>query len=136
MRVTKNDRTISTIGKHIIAQHTLASGGVGVGIDETGYFGIVITGLQIVELSLGIKNIATVAQGVHICQGVGGGENVAVAIGMTLAPSGNPRIPAGGVILFDGNIAVSLSVPRCQPWALSRLSQMQLNVARILFAIF
>ena len=78
MRVTKNDRTISTIGKHIIAHHTLPGGGVGVRIDEAGHPGIVITGLQIVELSLRVKNISTVAQGVHVCQGAGGGENVAV----------------------------------------------------------
>ena len=38
-------RIISTIGKHVIAQNALAGACVGVGIEESAQFGIVITGL-------------------------------------------------------------------------------------------
>ena len=44
---------IETIGKHIIAQNSLAGGGVGVGIDEAGDLRIVISGLYVIEISLG-----------------------------------------------------------------------------------
>ena len=47
------------IGKHIIAQEALAGGGVGVGIEESAQFRIVISGLQIVELSLSVVYVAT-----------------------------------------------------------------------------
>ena len=53
------NRIIPTVGKHIIAQEPLAGGGVGVGIEESAYLGIVITGLQIVELSLRVHYLIT-----------------------------------------------------------------------------
>ena len=36
---------IPAIGKHIIAEDTLACSGVGIGIEESAQFGIAITGL-------------------------------------------------------------------------------------------
>ena len=53
-------RIISTIGKHIVAQNALAGGSVGVGIDKSAQFGVVITGLEVVELGLSIKQLTTV----------------------------------------------------------------------------
>ena len=47
--IRKNYRIVQTIGKHVIAQDTLAGGGVSIGIDESAQFGIVITGLEVVE---------------------------------------------------------------------------------------
>ena len=49
-----NYRIISTIGKHVIAEDSLTSAGIGIGIDESAQFGIVITGLEIVELGFGV----------------------------------------------------------------------------------
>ena len=43
------DGVIPTIGKHVIAENTLAGGNEGVGVDEAGDFGVVISGLQVIE---------------------------------------------------------------------------------------
>ena len=43
-------RIIKTIGKHIVAQQALACGDEGIGIDESADLGIVITGLEVVQL--------------------------------------------------------------------------------------
>ena len=51
-------RIISTIGKHIVAQNALAGGSVGVGIDKSAQFGVVITGLEVVELGLSVLELA------------------------------------------------------------------------------
>ena len=56
--INKNHRIIQAIGKHIIAQNTLASAGVGIGIDESAQFGIVITGLEIVERGFSVLGLA------------------------------------------------------------------------------
>ena len=40
---------VDAICEHIISQDTLTSGSIGVGIDESAQFGIVIAGLEIVE---------------------------------------------------------------------------------------
>ena len=51
-------RIVFAIGKHVIAQDTLAGGGVGVGIEESADLGIVITGLEVVEPGLSVVNVA------------------------------------------------------------------------------
>ena len=40
---------IQTIGKHVIAQQTLAGGGEGVGIEEAGNGGVIVAGLEVIE---------------------------------------------------------------------------------------
>ena len=78
------NRTIPAIGKHIIAKDALASGSVGIGVDESAQVGIVVTGLQIEEFYLSVVNISTIAQGVHrtegICHGASGGQMIAYGI--------------------------------------------------------
>ena len=44
---------IPTIGEHVIAGEALAGGDIGIGIDEAAYLGVIISGLQITEPSLG-----------------------------------------------------------------------------------
>ena len=48
------DRIISTIGKHIVTQEALAGAYKGIGIEESAEFGIVITGLEVIQLGLGV----------------------------------------------------------------------------------
>jgi hypothetical protein len=45
-------RIISTVSKNIASQYTQASGNNAVGIEESADFGIVISGLQIIQLRL------------------------------------------------------------------------------------
>jgi hypothetical protein len=49
---------ISTIGKHVIAQHALTGGSIGVRIDEPAYFGVVISALEIVQPGLSSIDLA------------------------------------------------------------------------------
>ena len=49
------DRSVATIGKHVIAKHTLSGGCIGVRINESADLRIVISGLEVVELGLSIK---------------------------------------------------------------------------------
>ena len=51
---------IPAIGKHIIAEDTLACRGVGIGINESAQFGIVITGLEVVERGLSVLRLTTI----------------------------------------------------------------------------
>ena len=60
--VSTVDRIIQAIGKHVIAKYALAGGGVGVGVDESAQFGIVITGLEVVERGLSVVDIATLSK--------------------------------------------------------------------------
>ena len=47
------DRIVATIGEHVIAGEALAGGDIGIGIDESAYLGIIVSGLQITEPCLG-----------------------------------------------------------------------------------
>lgn len=47
------DGVIPTIGKHVIAENTLAGGNEGIGVDEAADCGVVITGLQVIEPGIG-----------------------------------------------------------------------------------
>jgi hypothetical protein len=48
---------VATVGKHVIAQDALTGAGVGIGIDEPAQFGIIITGLEVVERSFGVLEL-------------------------------------------------------------------------------
>ena len=58
--IHKNHRVVQTVGKHIIAKNTLSGAGVGIGIDESAQFGIVITGLEVVERGLSVLGLTTI----------------------------------------------------------------------------
>ena len=53
-RITKVHRISAAVGKHIIAEDALAGRNERIGIDEPAYFGIVITGLEVVERGLSV----------------------------------------------------------------------------------
>ena len=55
-------RAIITISKHIIAEDTLAGGDKGVGVDESAEFGIVVTALEVIQLSFGDTLLAVLAK--------------------------------------------------------------------------
>jgi len=75
---------IPTVGKHVIAQQALSSCSEGIRINESAPFGVIVAGLEVVQLGLSVVDIATVAEGVIFTQGAstasGGGENVAPGI--------------------------------------------------------
>ena len=62
--ITAICRIIPAVGKHIVAQEALAGGGKDVGVDESAEAGIVIAGLEVVQTSFGVPDVATVTQGV------------------------------------------------------------------------
>ena len=56
--VTTICRVIKAIGKHVIAQDALTGAGEGVGIQESTYLWIIISGLEIIEPGFGIIELA------------------------------------------------------------------------------
>jgi len=92
LRVYKGNRIIPTICKHIAANNSLPGGYIGVGIDESANYRIVVSGLAVVEAGFGIVVIASVTQGVDGCVGAGGRDRIAV--GVVFVISGGA---AGGV---------------------------------------
>ena len=48
---------VQTIGEHVISQNTLAGGGKSVGVDESAYFGVVITALEVVERGFSVLGL-------------------------------------------------------------------------------
>ena len=62
-RIKSHNRVIATIGKHIVAQQSLAGGYKSIGVDESTDLGIVITGLEVVELGFSVVNITRVRFG-------------------------------------------------------------------------
>lgn len=101
-RVFEANRVIQAVSKHVIAQNTLAGGCVGVGINKPAYLGIVITGLEVVELGLNIvqltykvpDGIVSEVFAVHCGEQVGPGA-VAVGVAVAVAPGGNLGFPPG-----------------------------------------
>ena len=56
--ISSANGVISTIGKHVIAQDALAGGNEGIGVDEAGDFGIIITALQVIEAGISSGGLA------------------------------------------------------------------------------
>ena len=52
--ITAKHGIIPAIGKHVIAQGALASGDEGIGINKSTDFGIVVTGLEVVETGFSV----------------------------------------------------------------------------------
>ena len=61
-------------------QDALAGGSIGVGIDESADAGIIIARLQIIEFSLSIVDVATVAKRIGFRKGSGGSQDIAVGV--------------------------------------------------------
>ena len=59
------DWIVQAIGKHIVAQDTLAGGNKGIGIDESADLGVIISALEIVEPRLFGAALATWAKSGH-----------------------------------------------------------------------
>ena len=57
--VKSANRIIKAVGEHIIAEDTLSSGSVSIGIEESAQFGIVITGLEVIQFGLCSGILAT-----------------------------------------------------------------------------
>lgn len=55
------NRIITAIGKHIIAQQALAGGGEGIGIDESAEAGDVVAGLEVVQAGFNVLGLATMS---------------------------------------------------------------------------
>ena len=60
--------------------NTLAGGGITIRIDESADFRIIVAALEVIEPSLGIVIVATVAEGIDGCNSSGGGQHFAVGI--------------------------------------------------------
>ena len=59
-RVTTIHRVIKAIGKHVIAEDTLAGRSEGVGIQESAHFWVIIFALEIIQPGFGIFELAPV----------------------------------------------------------------------------
>ena len=58
-RIRAVNGIIQAIGKHVITQDILTGTCIGIGIDESAQFGIVVTGLEVVERGLGVLVLST-----------------------------------------------------------------------------
>jgi len=78
----------------------LTCGDEGIGVEESAPLGIVITGLEVIQLCLGIIDITTIPQGIKCAegwsQGTAGGEDITPCVvgilriqGPTTAPGSN-----------------------------------------------
>ena len=79
-RIDSVHRVIIAIRKHIEPGEALSRATVGIRIQETLNYGVVISALQIVEPSFGIAVVAPVAQRVDVGQAAGLGEHVAPGV--------------------------------------------------------
>ena len=73
-------RVNMTVGKHIVAEHTLAGGCIAVRADESAGLGIVVAGPKVVEPGFLVVVVAPVADGVNICQSAGSRDHLAIRI--------------------------------------------------------
>ena len=62
---------IVAISKHVVADKTLAGGGIGICVEETADGGVVISALQVIEAGFGVVDIAAVAEGIQYANGGG-----------------------------------------------------------------
>ena len=74
-------RIIQAVGEHIIAEYTLTCACELVRIKESAGVGVVITGLQVIQLGFGIVDIASVAEGIDIGEVGCRGDRRAGAVG-------------------------------------------------------
>ena len=48
----------------------MAGGGEGVGIEEAGCGGVIVAGLEVIELCLGVVDIAPIGEGIEYTKGI------------------------------------------------------------------
>lgn len=105
------DRIIIAVCKHIMTNDSLPSAGITIRIDESADVGVVIAGLQIIELGIGIVVITTVAQGVDGSHTSCGGENLAIGV---IFVAGNCRAAgidqADDITLEVENVVINCAV--------------------------
>ena len=70
-------RIIIAIGEHIGADKALAGTAVGVGVYESGDSGVIVSGLEVIEAGFGIIMVASIAEGVTVCEVGGVGQDCA-----------------------------------------------------------
>ena len=78
--VVGHHRVIIAVRKHIVAEIALSGARVAIRIDKPPQCGVIVSGLQVIETGFGIVVIATVADGVQVCELAGLGENCAVGV--------------------------------------------------------
>lgn len=64
VRITEHDRIIAAIGKEIGAKDFIVY--LPIRIDEAAGFGVIVTGIEIVEIALGIVVIAAVTERIEV----------------------------------------------------------------------
>ena len=79
--ILKHNRVIIAIRKHIIPSQSLTSRDIPIRIQEPTSIRIIVSGIEVVESSLGIVEVAAVAQGIELSQ-----DCVLVAYGQNIAP--------------------------------------------------
>ena len=63
-----------------MAEVTLPSTSIAVGIDKPAGVGIIVAALEVVEPGLAVVVVATIPQGVNFCHGAGSGQDFAIGI--------------------------------------------------------
>ena len=66
--IQKDNRIITTICKHIVADEALSGAGITVRINEPANLGVIVAALEIVEAGFGIVIVAAVAERVNLCE--------------------------------------------------------------------
>ena len=96
---------IMAIAEHIIAQQTLPGAGKRICVDEPTYLRIIITALEIIQPGFSIVDVATVAQRVHLPQGIrhtsGDGKDVTPCIVGILHDSSSAGVQDGDNITLQ-----------------------------------
>ena len=71
---------ITAICEHIVADKALTCPCIGIRIYEPSCSGVIIAGLEVIEAAFGIVIVASVAEGVLVGQGAGGGQDLAIGV--------------------------------------------------------
>ena len=80
MHIFSGTWVIPAISKHIIAKEILPRACEAIGVNEAADCRVIIAALEVVEARIGIAVIAAVAEEVDVCQGAGGGEDIAPGV--------------------------------------------------------
>ena len=71
--ITAIDRIVQAVNIHIVANCALPRGNGGICIDKSAPLGVIVAGLEVVQLRFGVIDIATIAQGVQRGDGIATG---------------------------------------------------------------
>ena len=110
-RIDSTNRIVPTIGEHIVPGQSLPCNWVIIRINESTNFGVVVTGLEVVEAGLVVEDVAAVAQRVNVgmrAEGRGG-----LAVGVVPVAGCNVAVDIhqpDHVALGIGNVVVDIAV--------------------------